>query len=50
MLNGRKLYIFCDNKPSVDKAAKTEKRIMNMIQELINDTSAELIYLEGEKM
>lgn len=49
MLNGRKLYIYCDNKPSVDKAAKTEKRILNMIQELINDTSAELIYLEGEK-
>ena len=49
MLNGRKVYIFCDNKPSVDKAAKSEKRILNAIQDMINETSAEIIHIEGDK-
>ena len=47
LLYGRSTTIFCDNKPSVHRAAKEERRFMIPIGSLLNDTRSKVEFRPG---
>ena len=49
MLFGRECYIYCDNKPSIERAAKTEKSFFSILQDLVSQTNSRIYYLPGNK-
>ena len=49
LLFGRETYIYCDNKPSIERAAKTEKSFFGILQDLISQTNSRVYYLPGNK-
>ena len=49
LLYGRQTTIFCDNKPSVHRAAKEERRFMIPLGSLINDTRAKVEFWPGNE-
>ena len=49
LLFGRETYIYCDNKPSIERAAKTEKSFFGILQDLISQTNSKVYYLPGNK-
>ena len=49
LLYGRPTTIFCDNKPSVHRAAKEEKRFMIPLGSLINDTRSKVEFRPGNE-
>ena len=49
MLYGRPTIIFCDNKPSVHRGTKEEKKFMTPLGSLINDTRAKVEFRPGNE-
>ena len=49
LLFGRETYIYCDNKPNIERAAKTEKSFFGILQDLISETNSRVYYLPGNK-
>ena len=49
MLFDRECYIYCDNKPSIERAAKTEKSFFSILQDLVSQTNSRIYYLPGNK-
>ena len=49
LLFSRETYIYCDNKPSIERAAKTEKSFFGILQDLISQTNSRVYYLPGNK-
>ena len=48
ILCGHPTSIFCDNKPSVEKATRLEVRMLEKIQGLVNETSSRVFYREDK--
>ena len=49
LLFGRETYIYCDNKPSIERAANIEKSFFGILQDLIYQTNSKVYYLPGNK-
>ena len=50
LLYGHHTVIYCDNKPSVDRATKTEKNFITLLGDLVNCTRSKVEYRPGKDM
>ena len=46
---GKQTIIYCDNKPSVDRATKTEQNFLSVLAALVNDTHSKVVYMPGKE-
>ncbi|RZD33053.1 MAG: hypothetical protein CXT75_12100 [Methanobacteriota archaeon] len=50
LLHGFHTIIYCDNKPSVDRATKTENNFITILGDLVNCTRAKVEFRPGKEM